>query len=100
MWWFMNENAIRFVIEYIDMCLPEPQISWPDYIFNYRANERWAANEILDRLYSFPMDPPDMVVEGFLIEMLLASRVSQNEQNQKRFEIAKEVAEDILCSLV
>lgn len=96
----MNESAIRFVIEYLDTHLFEPELHWPEYMFEYRSDQRWAANEILDRLYSFPMDPPDMIVEGFLIEMLLASRVSQNERNKKRFEIAKEVAEDILCSLV
>lgn len=96
----MNENAIEFVIEYIDERLFEPQRLWPDYIFEHRSDQRWAAYEILDRLYSSPMDPPDMIVEGFLFEMLLASRVVENERNKKRFETAKEVAEDILCSLV
>lgn len=96
----MNENAIEFVIEYIDERLFEPQRLWPDYIFEYRSDQRWAAYEILERLYSSPMDPPDMIVEGFLLEVLFASKIAKNERNKKRFETAKEVAEDILCSLV
>lgn len=96
----MTEKVIDFVIEYIETHLFDPDRFWPDYIFEYRSDQRWAANEILERLYSFPNEPPDLVIERFLYEMSIASGIAENARNQKRFDIAREVAEDILCSIV
>lgn len=93
----MNELEIMIVLRYIEEYLFEPEKTWPEAIFEERTYSRWAAYEIVHRLTDYPFDPPDEIVEAFILELLKYSYISKNQEASKMFSIAKDTAEDILC---
>lgn len=95
----MNELEATLTMEYIDEHLFEPTRTWPKHLFEERTYARWAAYEIVRRFMDHPFDPPDLIVESFMLEMINYSRISTNPEAARIFEIAQDTAEDILCLL-
>lgn len=95
----MYEESISVIVDYIENSIGEIDDIWPEHIFEYRANERWAANEILERVMDSPFDDPEIVVEEFFLEMCLYERQTTFEHKKKIFSIAKTTAEKILIHL-
>lgn len=92
----MNEIAIQVIMDYVEENLFEPQNNWPKDIFEERAYSRWAAFELINRIIDHPKDPPDIVIENFIFEMIRFSHETENREKCRVFTIASEVAEDII----
>lgn len=92
----MNEVAIQEIMNYVEENLFEPQKNWPKDIFEERAYSRWAAFELIDRIMDHPLDPPDMIIENFIFEMIKLSHNTENREKCRIFSIASDVAEDII----
>lgn len=92
----MNERAISMIRQYIDKYLFEPQFRWPKIEFDKRSYSIWAANEIITRLMDRPFDPPEIIIESFLLEMVAFSTLKEESKSHFIFTVASEVAEDIL----
>ena len=93
----MNQLAIQTVQKYIENHLFEPEKTWPNDIFERRVYSRWAALEILQRLMDNPFDFPDVVIEGFYLEMDVRACMETDERRHKLFAIGRDTAQDILC---
>lgn len=61
-----------------------------------RSYIRWAAYEIMNRIMSHPYDPPEIVVEGFLYEMIAMIQTTNPSVKRHIYEIGRSTAEDIL----
>ena len=81
---------------YIDEHFIEPCNTWHKQLFEELSYSRWAAFEILQSLMDHPFDPPDEVVERFMLKMALYSWSSKDEKKQRIFSIAEDTAEEIL----
>ena len=81
---------------YIDEHFIEPCNTWHAGLFEEMSYGRWAAFEILKLLMDHPHDPPDEVVESFMLKMALYSWSSKSEKRQRIFSIAEDAAEEIL----
>ena len=95
----MNELEARIVLKYIDEYLSEPIESYSTKGLGQRSYSRWAAYEIIERLMEYPFNPPDEIVEAFIIEMTGYSYMAKDPRTARIFEIAMDTAEDILCLL-
>ena len=93
----MNELEILLVQRYIDEYLFEFKQAWPKTAFIERSQARWAAYEIIERLTTCPFNPPEEIVEMFMLEMMQYSYVAKNEETSNLFRIAGDTAHDILC---
>lgn len=93
----MNE-AIFKIQNYLNNVLFEPSLNWPEDEFRERSYSRWAVNEIITRITDCPLDPPDQVIELFLLEMIMYTYL-ENESHDHVFSIASNTAEDILSLL-
>jgi hypothetical protein len=92
----MNEQAVLTIQKYIDEYLFEPRSTWSKLEFDRRSYSIWAANEIITRLMDRPFDHPEIVIEGFLLEMIVFSHTKEESKRHFIFSVATEVAEDIL----
>lgn len=95
----MNELEIKLVLKFIEDYLFEPTKSWPRDEFDERAYARWAAYEIVERLMDCPFDPPDLIIEEFMLELDIYSHQTKSEHIKDMFSIARDTALDILCLL-
>lgn len=92
----MDPLLFSKVVNYMDEALFEPQPNWPLYHFEERSYSRWAATEIITALMDRPLDPPDIVVEEFLLKVTLMASITEDSKKRHIFSVAKEIAEDIL----
>lgn len=81
---------------YINDYYCEPPFCWHEQLFEEMSYSRWAAFEIVDRLLDRPLDPPEVVVEDFLLRVALYSQVVKTPTQRRMFSIAEDTAEDIL----
>lgn len=95
----MNERCVDIIIDYIEHSIGEIDDIWPEHIFEYRANERWAANEILERVMDHPFDDAEIIVEEFYLEMLLYEKETKWEHKKRIFSTAQATADKILIHL-
>lgn len=91
---FLTEIAVQRILRYMEDHLFEPDRKWPIDISEQRSYARWAAFEIVERLFSTPFEDPYIVIEEFRLEMLSYSCMFDGEKNM--FAIAEYVATDIL----
>lgn len=87
-------EAIFKIQNYLNNVLFEPSLNWPKDEFRKRCYSRWAVNEIITRIMDRPFDPPDQVVEIFLLEMIIYS--TRENKSDDVFTIASNTAEEIL----
>lgn len=88
------DEAIFKIQNYLNNDLFEPSLNWPKDEFRKRCYSRWAVNEIITRIMDRPLDPPDQIIELFLIEMIIYS-IRENDSDEI-FSIASNTAEELL----
>lgn len=93
----MNELEITMILEYIEEHLPELENTFDKNKFKERSYSRWVAYEIVQRLSDFPFDPPEVIIESFIIELLGYSHMCQNDKAANMFTAMISAADDILC---
>lgn len=92
----MYEKTILAIQNYMNKYLFEPQINWSKREFLKRSYSRWAASEILERIMDRPFDQPDIIVEGFFLEMYMFIHSEEESESDLIFSTARDTAEDIL----
>ena len=92
----MSTEAAQKLLRYIDEYYCPPPFVWHERLFEEMSYSRWAAFEIVERLMDRPLDPPEDVVEDFLLRVALYSQVAKTPAQQCMFSIAEDTAEDIL----
>lgn len=91
-----NESTVRLIIAYMEECLFEPKACWPKYWFEQRVYSRWAASEILELIMDHPLTPPDEVVYGFVLKMVIYSEATESKEKRFIFSTAMDTAVDVL----
>lgn len=95
-----KESVIEWMDEFIYDNLFEPNAHWPKEEFDRKSSERWAANEIIERIKE-SNDDPVLVVLHFWAEMEdYASKDEISKENAKNFKYAAEIAYEIGSMLV
>jgi hypothetical protein len=89
----MDEDIFK-IQNYLNNDLFEPSLNWPKDEFKKRCYSRWAVNEIITRIMDRPLDPPDQIIELFLIEMIIYS--TRENDSDEIFSIASNTAEELL----
>lgn len=92
----MSTEAAQKLLAYIEDYYCAPPFAWHKQLFEEMTYSRWAALEIVERLMDHPLDPPETVVEDFLLRVALYSQVAKTPTQQRIFSIAEDTAEDIL----
>ena len=92
----MSTEAAQKLMAYIEDYYCQPPFVWHERLFEEMSYSRWAALEIVERLMDRPLDPPEVVVEDFLLRVMLYSQVAKTPTQQRIFSIAEDTAEDIL----
>ncbi len=87
-----GNSVVLQILNYIEGVLFEPNISWPDDIFEERSFARWAADDILDLVIHNPTIPPDIVISIYLAQV----QEYAEQYGAKMFSVAATTAEDIL----
>ncbi len=97
----MNELAISLILKFIEIYLFPPAFSWNKQEFKKRSYERWAADEICERIMDHPFDPPLDTIENFIFEMYIFACFSdEDEQRTFIFQTAVEIAEELALLFV
>lgn len=109
----MCDIAISIISEYINEHLSEVDSTYPNDCFENRSYARWAAFEIIERLnneaerlpphitesWREPIPPMD-IIAGFLEEMECYICDGCDEQHERIFSIAKDLADEIILLFV
>ncbi len=100
-------NVIRTIQDYVDKCLFKPSPTWPEHEFRRRCYERWAVDELAERM----LDEADLlpfhisgrehkdpieVIREFVDEMDGYCDMSDDRKSWSIFSIARDVGEEIL----
>lgn len=96
----MNDEAIETIEDYYYQCLFEPNRRWPKIEIKRRCYERWAAEEIMERINKAKILPAQEVIERFMEELRKYLDLDQNKDVEFIFTTALETAEDIGSLLV
>lgn len=96
----MNDEAIETIEDYYYQCLFEPNRRWPPIEIKRRCYERWAAEEILERIAKTKVLPATEVIERFMSELKSYLNLEQNKTVEFIFTTALETAEDIGSLLI
>lgn len=107
----MYDVATSIIQEYIDEYLFEPEYNWPEEEFYTRCYERWAGNELLERMTNEsmrfpefisakPLKTPYRVIEEFIDEMDYQAQSTDNKDRHVIFSIARDTAIDIILLFV
>lgn len=95
-----NRNAIDAVNNYISLTFFEPKENWNDNEFQKRCYERWASDEILNKLIFNPMDDPLLLIRDFVFDMRKSYRMCTTRESEIIFSIGASVGEDIALIFV
>lgn len=91
---FLADLAVQKILRYVDEHLFEADHKWPIDILEQRSYERWAAFEIIERVFNNPFEDPYILIEEFRLEMLSYSHMYDGKKDM--FAIAECVAKSIL----
>lgn len=91
----MYEMELRILISYMQDCLSTPAPNWSDRYFADFCYQRWAANEILERMLQRPFQEPIDIAEDFILEMMYYRNLARTLTAQRLFEAAIRTAEDV-----
>lgn len=94
------DQIFEVLSEYINNQYEDIDDRWPDYIFEYRSRQRWAANEIINLILQNPLDNPEDIIENFIYKMLYFGTECRNDDIREMYDIAANVGEELLMLLV
>lgn len=89
-------EAAELLMAYINEHFVDPPSTWNEHLFEELVYSRWAADQILYLLMDRPFEPPESVVECFLLKMALYSWSCKSEKQARIYSIAEDTAEEIL----
>lgn len=92
----MDQLTASFVLRYINRYLSTPAANVDRRLLEEHSYRRCAAYEIMDRIKTNKNKDGQIIVERFIREMFIFEHQDNNYEISRRFEIAKEVGEDIL----
>lgn len=97
---YYERLTASFVLRYINRYLSTPADQIPKELLEEYSYRRCAAYEIMDRIKRNPEKDGQMIVENYIREMFLFKCADYEDEEYfkygRRFEVAEEVAEDIL----
>lgn len=92
----MDDTAIFVITRFIEECLFEPGINWPENEFKRRSYSRGAAFEVLEQIMDNPLESPALVIEKFLIKLTFYLYMTDDANKNLIFSVAVETIEEIL----
>lgn len=92
----MHEQAIQIITDYMNEHLFEASATWSKREFEKRSYARWAVFEILQEIMDSPYRQPICVLEEFICKTAMYANFSEKEKRSRRFQIAVEVAEELI----
>lgn len=95
----MNQLEAEMVLKYIEEHLPLEEKFLNKNAAKERSYSRWAAYELVERFMDHPFDPPEVIVDSFLIELMWYSKMSNDEHKNRLWMAAIDAVEDISCLL-
>lgn len=95
----MYQLEAEMILKYIEEYLPMIESTFQKEAVKERSYSRWAAYEVVERLMDHPFDPPQTIVDAFLLELLYYSNMSKSEQQKSMWTTAIDTLEDISCLL-
>ena len=97
---YMCEEAIGKILDCLDEVLTfEPNRYMPDSDLEMQSYSRWAAYEIINRMMDHPYELPEIAAEEFLYTMATHAATTEIPEKRPIFEIARDMAYDILMIL-
>ena len=81
---------------YINEKLFTPAWNWSDYEFRRRSYERWAANEIIERIITMPETEPFFIMLYFKYQMDALSGICEDSDAEFIFITARNIADEII----
>lgn len=91
-----NERAILIIEDYI-FDLTEPQKDWDQHWFREVSYQRWAGNELLNRVRRNPQRDPVEIVGDFVTQLSKASMKDHEDKTYRQiFNVAYDLALNIL----
>lgn len=91
-----HEQVILIIEDYI-FDITEPQRNWDKHWFREVSYQRWAGNELLNRVRRNPEKDPIDVISDFVIKAReFSSKDYEDKEDRQIFGIAYEMATDIL----
>ena len=89
-------QVILIIEDYI-FDITEPQRNWDKHWFREVSYQRWAGNELLNRVRRNPEKDPIDVISDFVIKTReFSSKDYEDKEDRQIFSIAYEMATDIL----
>ncbi len=92
----MNDETVQSVLKYSEKYIYEKVTSTKILYSEKHSFAKWAVDELLKIIIDSPFDPIDEIVENFIIKMTFYSMYSENQAIYFRFNLASDIAEDIL----
>ncbi len=92
----MNEEAVMIIHDYINKNLFAPAGDWPEYQFEKRSYEIWAANEILNRIIETPELDPLLAILYFRYQMTTLAGIREDSDAEFIFITARDIADKIM----
>ncbi|MCM1090083.1 MAG: hypothetical protein NC413_04515 [Muribaculum sp.] len=91
-----HEQVILIIEDYI-FDITEPQRNWDKHWFKEVSYQRWAGNELLNRVRRNPDKDPIDVISDFVIKTReFSSKDHGDKEDRQIFSVAYEMATDIL----
>lgn len=91
-----HEQVILIIEDYI-FDITEPQRNWDKHWFKEVSYQRWAGNELLNRVRRNPEKDPIDIISDFVIKTReFSSKDHEDKGDRQIFSIAYEMATDIL----
>lgn len=91
-----HEQVILIIEDYI-FDITEPQRSWDKHWFKEVSYQRWAGNELLNRVREKPEQDPVAIISDFAIKARnFAIKDHSDKGDRQIFDIAYEMATDLL----
>ena len=90
----VNESAILKIIKHLEEDVYLPKTHWDTRRFKQQSYARAALNDILARLMNKPNHDPHSIVEEYIIEMVIFSRMAKTKDAKLMFDAARYIAEN------
>lgn len=87
--------SIRLIWQYKDNYFFEPELDWDREEFQRRTYQRWAADEIAERIEYERSPDPIGVIEQFISLMRSCIDIASDKRHDFQFKTAAEAAEEL-----
>lgn len=92
----MNEVEMLSIMQYLEVCLPEPNLSQGKKEFEKYSYSRWAVFEIINRMMDKPFISAWDVIDNFILDMTYISFMTLDTKKDRICNISIDVAYSLL----